>query len=636
MAKTVNIKNITAIDIKRRHPRYLTCKTDIHYARLANDIHALLQDGLSHMEDSQRRNISISMALYMEDLRSDTHLFETFTRIYMQMFGAYLPFYESANADDEHAELDAMCFMLWHSCCAEREGRIANPTNDGIRKIADSLVRLWHEKRTTLPPNEELADCIYSEETQRDADLVKTILIWLGRYSHLGRWFVNTAPDDDMKHLFQHADKDTVEYAADCYDLAEQRIWPLSLAPQHIYAEMIRLDMDDPEDELAAAIDKLAYKPFGIYKLVGSDGKTLKLKDYKDEVISVSRSDFFGNTKKLERENTHMAASFICLDGQWRLNGPCLWSSPGKDKYEDYLEEHRNKDHAMNDYRGQYDGFIQQHGGEKLFFFEDLNHYGKWLQKELGIQKPDLGFFSDYKDTPLAVFFEDNGQMTMCLKPQCIRHPDNPFYNKSIAEEDGFQFVALQNVCSPGMLLYLMEHDLLPDALFNDMRGYQHGKMLMQENMEFLARCMRRDIHSDKVFHKRTAHPKLHEDMEIEHRYHEKYPYEEFVKAIAKEKTILSKALKEWKVVRANNTTTVIRDVRKRQDFEMPTRRLYEAHLNLDKDEIQISTVAPYVGKVNAPAASALLYNVVGAGRLINNFRKYAREMMRDIKKKKK
>ena len=121
-----------------------------------------------------------------------------------------------------------------------------------------------------------------------------------------------------------------------------------------------------------------------------------------------------------------------------------------------------------------------------------------------------------------------------------------------------------------------------------------------------------------------------------EHRYHEKYPYEEFVKAIAKEKTILSKALKEWKVVRANNTTTVIRDVRKRQDFEMPTRRLYEAHLNLDKDEIQISTVAPYVGKVNAPAASALLYNVVSAGRLMNNFRNYAREMMRDIKKKKK
>ena len=57
MAKTINIKSITAIDTKRRHPRYLTCKTDILYARLANDIHALLQDGPSHMEESRRRNL---------------------------------------------------------------------------------------------------------------------------------------------------------------------------------------------------------------------------------------------------------------------------------------------------------------------------------------------------------------------------------------------------------------------------------------------------------------------------------------------------------------------------------------------------------------------------------------------------
>ena len=78
MAKTINIKNITAIDIKRRHPRYLTCKTDIHYARLANDIHALLQDGLSHMEDSQRRNISISMALYMENLSANVRRIPSF------------------------------------------------------------------------------------------------------------------------------------------------------------------------------------------------------------------------------------------------------------------------------------------------------------------------------------------------------------------------------------------------------------------------------------------------------------------------------------------------------------------------------------------------------------------------------
>ena len=36
MVKKLSINTITAGDIKRRHPRYLTCETDKQYAQLAN------------------------------------------------------------------------------------------------------------------------------------------------------------------------------------------------------------------------------------------------------------------------------------------------------------------------------------------------------------------------------------------------------------------------------------------------------------------------------------------------------------------------------------------------------------------------------------------------------------------------
>jgi hypothetical protein len=58
----------------------------------------------------------------------------------------------------------------------------------------------------------------------------------------------------------------------------------------------------------------------------------------------------------------------------------------------------------------------------------------------------------------------------------------------------------------------------------------------------------------------------------------------------------------------------------------MSTRDLYEAFLALDENNIQIATVAPYVGKNNAPAASALLYSTVGQGRDFN----YLRKMVKD------
>ena len=71
---------------------------------------------------------------------------------------------------------------------------------------------------------------------------------------------------------------------------------------------------------------------------------------------------------------------------------------------------------------------------------------------------------------------------------------------------------------------------------------------------------------------------------------------------------------------------TTIRDVRTKENYTIPTRELYEAHLALNADDIQIASVTPFVGKENASAASALLYNIVGRGQNLSAIRKFARE----------
>ena len=105
MAKKLFANRITAGDIKKRHPRYLTCETDKQYADLANAIHDLLHDELDFMDDQQIKHASISLACYFEDLHSETHLFETFAKLYKEMFGRYMPFYSSEDADSPQARL---------------------------------------------------------------------------------------------------------------------------------------------------------------------------------------------------------------------------------------------------------------------------------------------------------------------------------------------------------------------------------------------------------------------------------------------------------------------------------------------------------------------------------------------------
>lgn len=623
----LNSNNITAGDIKRRHPKYMTCDTDKQYAQLASDIYDLIHPELGFATDREIRNACISLALYFEDLHSGTRVFETFTHIYKKMYGSYLPFYASKDADSSGASLDAMRFMLWHSLCAEREQRILNPTNDGMTEIAKKLLGLWESKKSTIQPNEELADYIFAEETQEDADHVKLVLIWLSRYCCLGRWHTNTQPEEDpnLRNLFQSADKDTQLYAGECFSLFDKPVWPLSLMPQYIYAEMIRLDMDDPYDELADAIDLMEWKPFAIYQIVDTDGQRVRLKDFNGDIFSVSQSDFMGNVRQLARQNTHLAGAFICISGVWRLNGPCLWSSPTKKQQESYLEKRRQEYSIQHDYVGQYDSFIAKHGGERLYFFRDSEDYMQWMEKELGLQRTKLPVPDDYLTSPLASFFEDNGTICQCFDAKAIKHPDNPYYDKAFAGEHGMAFVS-GDACSPGMLFHLMKYDLLPDAMFNDIRGREHGRLLMQENIEFVARCLCRNIESSEVVRPRTHLLDTENEESVMEKCMNKIPYEKFVDMIDAEDIFVSRSRKEWEVVMADNVSTVIRDVEKDKEYEMPTRDLYEAYLTLDKNDIQIATVAKYVGKQNAPAASALLYATVGQGQGFNNLRKVVNE----------
>ena len=638
MAKKLHANMITAGDVKKRHPRYLNCETDKQYAELAKEIYDVIYDELDFMDDWQIKNASISLSLYFEDLHSGTHLFETFTKLYKKMFGRYVPFYSSESADSPQAQLDAMKFMLWHAIAAERNGMMLNPTNLGLANMAERLLNLWDERKDKIQPNEELADYLYAEETQDNAYEVKMVLIWLSLYSLLGRWYGNPNPKDDesgLGRLFGQATKETLEYANECHIIFNIQTWPLSLTPQQIYAEMIRIEMDDPNDEIAESIEQIENKPYEMFQIVSNDNMGIKLKDFLGNTFKVDYGDFVGDARKLKKKHSHILASFIKLGKRWELNGPSLWINPSQKHYQMYLDDLQKHHHWMHDYVGQYDWLIDKHHGERLYFFRNAKEYLSWVKDEMGMKDTEMMSSIENHKEPMACFFEYNGQITCCFDAENIKHPDNPSYDKSYAEENSLTFIGGTESCSPDMLLYMLEHNLLPDAMFNDINGRQHGRKLMQENIEFMARCMRRDIKSTKVYHRRTDWNENEgvDTVPIES-YRSKLSYDNFVDTINEEDVVLSKARKEWRVVRVDNTKTVIRDVENEKNFEMNTRDLYEAHLHLEENDIQISTVAPYVGKENAPAASALLYNIVGRGQSLNNLRKYTHEIFKYLKLK--
>ena len=628
------IRKITASDIADRHPWLMRCNTDQEYAELANAIYDTYHEELGFMEtDENIMNVCVGLALYFEDIHSGTHLFETFAKLYHQMYGRYVPFYDSMDENSPEAELDAVNFVLWLVIAAERGNNVANPLNSGIRQMAREVLLLWHERKDGIHPNEELADYLYCEETQSVAIEVRKVLTWIENKCFLGRWYNNYNYEDDefqIWEFFRGGTDDQKRYAHDCLGAFEHQAWPLSLKASHIYAEMIRLEMNDDDDEIAAQIDKIEFEPLGAYQIVKHNSRGVILRDFKGKEFLLEGLSI--GAMKSSRQCSHVISSFFKYDGHWEMNGMSAWKDIDGKIYTQYAEGQRERWSYYHDYVGQYEDFVKAHDGERLFFFKDTKEISKWIETQLHQNPADIISEDAPRNTPLMLFFEPNGQMTFTLNPQCVSHKGNKYYDRAYAGQEGMCLVAQPESASPDLTMYIIEHDLLKDVCFNDFRGQEHGRKLLQENIDFVARCMRRDITTTVVRRKRTDY--VFNDVDIPNKdYASKYTFPKFVKLVAQEKSIRSSANKEWRVMKCDTITTVVKDVANKIEYSFSTKNLHNAHIALGEKEIQIASLVPYVGKECAPAAAVVLYNLVGKGREMNTFRQFANILFKNLKK---
>lgn len=618
---------ITAIDLQKRHPWNQVYLTDFAYTHLANHIYSVLEKDLEFMGKEATIQVALGMTLYMEDLISDTHQMEAFLRLYKQRYGYFLPFYETKGEDDPAAELDKMRFVLWHCSCAERHGSVLNPMNFGITNMAEKLVEVYHSATRDFGcvANEDLLDFLYAQETLDDPVQLKTVIMWLESESFLGRWH-NNRPEDDEYHFEQIAStsqKSLVRYANMSVAAFDHQAWPLSLPAKSAYAEMLRIDSGDSDDPDAQQVEAIEFVGFCMMHVEGERNGMLLVSDFKGRQYEVDPQSSSINLLKQLKNNNAIASALFKYRDRWNVCGANgLVKIPDNDLQKAF-EKVRQQDHIMHDFVGQYDNFIQAHGGQRIFFVKDINEYRRWTQKELGMSNSELLdqlMESCYMDDGYTIFFEENGQISFSHTAAGICHSDNPYYSDEDENDTDFAMVINEGYCSPGLLEYSLRNNLLPDASLKDYRGDEYGWQLMQENIDFLARCFRRDITKQEVFcprrkvvlHTSDEAPWLEDSGRI--------PFKAFLTKISNVKVFVSPANKHWKLVKATQEVVSIKDDRGKV-VEIDTDGLYDAYYFLESYDYVIDNIKNYVPRNQASAALAVLHTVFGNGVFFSNMR---------------
>lgn len=100
--------------------------------------------------------------------------------------------------------------------------------------------------------------------------------------------------------------------------------------------------------------------------------------------------------------------------------------------------------------------------------------------------------------------------------------------------------------------------------------------------------------------------------------------YDSFIQKIKTIKTYRSNANKEYKVVKVNKTTLVLRDQRTKTEFEGPAIQIFHAIQDLGIENCTVSNMRKYVGTNAAPASAALIYWTFGRGQVHAKIKKFA------------
>ena len=112
--------------------------------------------------------------------------------------------------------------------------------------------------------------------------------------------------------------------------------------------------------------------------------------------------------------------------------------------------------------------------------------------------------------------------------------------------------------------------------------------------------------------------------------------YDSFIQKIKTIKVYRSNANKEYKVVKVNKTTLVLRDQRTKTDFEVPAAQIFCAMHELGIENCTVPKMRQYVGTHAAPASAALIFWAFGRGQVQAAMKKFADVVFRIIREQQK
>ena len=486
---------ITLRDIRKGHPFGVSSPTDTDYVRIAKVVFDRLRYTpfcAERSEDALKR-IAIKLTLYFEDMVSEIGLWHSFVQKHQQLYGKPLPFYhvEKDYAPDE-PHIEDIQLLLWDSTLDdEYSDTLVNPENEALAYAACSVYTYFMELFEDMPINDELYDFFHEAKFTENFYEVRQVLKWYFFDCYLTSGHFQESTFDEALHdqmdLCQ-GNRQVAQSAAEASIAFRYQVGPLALKPQEWLAALLTVH---GHADKAVNVATIVAKELEPYILERYDRQSVTLRNVDDELMTVRRTPYFNvQTTLLKSPDTEgCVGSYARYNGEWYLNGMNTWGDILRLIPEYKKERNIERNATFGDLASDTHSALHS---RQLFFFFTLEAYEAFYRNELKMPKGSKApLLRGVKN--IILFIPNLVEGKLCTIMDCaeyICHPDNPMYDKERSKSH-FLISDLDHV--PGEFIrYAVANNLMPDFALNSNRGYARGRQLAQDNLDFLARTLRR------------------------------------------------------------------------------------------------------------------------------------------------
>ena len=485
---------ITLAHWRTGHPLPTESDTDIYYVNLTRRLYNTIRSTEMGRQstDAWVAETAMMMAWYLEDVVSELGFWHVFVEQHRARYGKPLPFYTDADTEyypDEVNRAD-ICFLLWMAIQTNKRGALVNPENPYLTETAAALYRLLDKEFEKAPINEALLKAMKSRDNTGDPSslfllgmrITGTVYLFLPFLSQTARQAA--AEVDSLRP--QGSQPSMRDYAIRFVQTFRHANGPLALNGATWMAALLRFWGQDDE---ARRMEGMEVVPPAYYRLESHDEEHVCLEAADGQTFTLPADTFRPLVGQLMRVNKVCMATLVRYDDRWTTAGAVSWYADEAlfERYRAFTDERR---------RVNADAFrrvTEGNDGRPMAYFADWSAFITWAGEHLEIEK---GFrpTREMESGKCLVLFAhpDEGMTLVPNEARFICDPEhNPCYNAAQARRGSLTLLVTPGNLSPHMLRHLLDNHMLPDAALPSAKDEEHGRRLVQDHMDFLARFLR-------------------------------------------------------------------------------------------------------------------------------------------------